>query len=172
MGARFELWERRMTRKGWPLFALVALVALSVVGCASGGGSTVADSYWRVEMGQTTQGALSTALDKVFRKHAVVVRRAQAAPGDRELRYETEWVLRDLLATEEGVGTTGARNRIIIVARQGSGAGIYRLRWQLENEVTTAAVPDWHAGPLPEEVRERYRPVFSDLELEVRTAQR
>lgn len=158
-------------KTGWSR-VLLAAVVLAVAGCASGGGPTVSDSYWRVEMGQTTDGALRAALDKVFRKHAVVVRREQAAPGDRELRFETEWVLRDLLATEEGAGATGARNRIVIVARQGAGAGLYRLRWQVENEVTTAVVPEWHAGPLPEEVREQYRPVFSDLELEIRTAER
>lgn len=162
-------WGTRMTRWGG---AVVTVVALAVAGCASGSGSAFSDSYWRVEMGQTTDGALRAALDKVFRKHAVVVRREQAQPGDRELRFETEWVLRDVLATEEGAGATGARNRIVIVARQGVGAGVYRLRWQVENEVTTAAVPEWHAGPLPQEVREQYRPVFSDLELEIRTAER
>lgn len=158
-----------MTRWGR---SLVATVVLAVAGCASGGASTALDSYWRVEMGQTTPGALRAALDKVFRKHAVVVRREQGAAGDREIRFETEWELRDRLATEEGAGATGARNRIVIVARQGAGAGVYRVRWQVENQLTTAAVPEWHAAPMPEELRERYQPVFSDLQLEIRTAER
>lgn len=157
-----------------PLSRLVAVLALA--GCASGGGTTLSDSYWRVDMGRTTRAALHAALDKVFTKHAVVVRREQSVPGDRQLRFETEWVRRQVLATEEGAGVTGARNRIVLVASQlemqWNGASVYRLRWQVENEVATATVPEWHAAPFPDEVEDTYRPVFSDLELEIRTAAR
>lgn len=147
-----------------------------VIGCASSGGTSLSDSYWRVDMGRTTQAALHGALDKVFSKHAVVVRREQSVPGDRQLRFETEWVSRQVLATEQGAGVTDARNRIVLVANQldmqWSGASVYRLRWQVENEVVSGGNSDWHPAVLPNEVRDTYRPVFTDLETEIRIASR
>lgn len=101
------------------------------------------------------------------------LRRAQSDPGDRELRYESVWASRQVMATEEGAGVTGARNRIVLLATplevQFSGERLYRVRWEVENEVTSAQNPDWHVGPMATEVRSRFRPVFSDLELELRT---
>lgn len=74
------------------------------------------------------------------------LRRTQAGPGDRELRYESVWISRQITATEEGVVTTGARNRIVLTAAAMeagmggdvfSGEGVYRVRRQVENEVTS-----------------------------------
>ncbi len=112
-------------------------------------------------------------MDKVFRKHSIEMRREQAEMGDREIRFESVWKARQVMATEEGAGVTGARSRIVIngslLDLQSGGDGIYRVWWQVENEVTSVANADWHRGPLPDQVREQYRPVLSDLELEVRT---
>lgn len=129
---------------------------------------SVSESYWRTDIGRVTRSTLNSAVDKVFRKHSIELRREQSEVGDREIRFETVWTSRQVMATEEGTGVTGARTRIVINGSQVDG-GLYRVWWQVENEVTSAANADWHPGPLPNEVREQYRPVLSDLELEVRT---
>jgi len=133
----------------------------------------VSDARWREEMGRSTQPTLHAAVDKVFRKHAVELRRTQSIAGDRELRYESVWVSREVMVTEEDAGVTGARNRIIVTATpleaQFDGDRVYRVRWQVENEVRSTENPDWHVGPMAMEVRSRFRPVYSDLELELRT---
>lgn len=175
---------RSVDRKMGPIrlekaMTFVSLMAWGVAGaCATTGTSTVSDSQWREELGRVTQSALETSLEKIFRKHGVVVRRTQAEVGDRDLRFETEWVARTVLAVEEAIGVTGARNRIVITASRigdGESAGsavLYRTRWHVENQATAVANPEWHAAPIPDEVAENYRSVFSDLEMEIRTSNR
>ncbi len=162
-------------RIGLLRFGMLAL-ALALADCASSGGAAVTDSYWRTEIGRVSPSMLQGAIDKVFRKHAIVLRRSQFQSGAREIWFETEWTSRQIMATEEGVGVTAARNRLVLrgyrLEAQWDGDSVYRLVWQLENEVTSAASPDWHPAPLPDEVRDRYRPVLSDLELELRSGLR
>ena len=66
-----------------------------------------------------------------------------------------------------------ARNRILLKGRRlestMGGAGVYRITWEVENEVTSVDVEGWHPDALPGQVVEEFRPVYSDLMLEVRT---
>lgn len=153
-----------------PAVAGVLLMPL-VAGCASGGVSSRAANMWREDMGRVTRVTLETGLDKIVQKHALQIARTQ--DSSREIYYETIWMGRDVLADEEVRGVTNARNRILLKGRRlestMAGAGVYRITWELENEVTTAGVDGWHPDVVPDQVVEDFRPIYSDLMLEVRT---
>lgn len=150
-------------------------MVVALLGCATGSSSLLSDARWREDLGRSTRSTLATALEKVFRKHAVELRRSPSV-GERELRYETVWVDRQVTAAEEGSGVTRARNRIVLVGTpmdaQFSGGRVYRVRWQVENEITSVKDSNWHMGPMVAEVKTRLQPVFSDLEMELRTGLR
>lgn len=146
---------------------LVAL-SVSVGACASAGGyQSMAQTHWREDMGRMNQSTMASGLDKVFRKYALQL--AREVPTGRELYYESRWIPRELLATEEAGGTTAARNRVVIRGHLVGGTGVYRFTWDLENEVTTAINDSWHPERVPPEVIEQFRPMYSDLTLETRT---
>ena len=152
----------RVLVTGLPALLLLCAVA---VACASGGVSSQAEQYWREDMGRITRGTLEQGLEKIVLKHALQMNRTEA--GGRELYYETQWRTRDVLPSEEAVGVTNARNRIVLTGRQSM--QVYRVIWELQNEVTGGSADGWHPSVLPPEVIELFRPIYSDLMLEVRT---
>lgn len=149
--------------------AVATVGGLFASGCASGGVQAYADTLWREDMGRITRGTLEDGLDKMIRKYALALDRSEEAA--RDLYYETAWDTRDILAAEELQGVTHARNRIVIHGRRLE-AGVFRFNWEVQNQVTTAEIPEWHANAIPPEVVEEYRPIYSDLMLEVRTGVR
>ena len=149
--------------------AVATVSGLFAGGCASGGVQGYAETLWREDMGRITQGTLEDGFDKMVRKYALQVDRQEEAA--RDLYYETAWTTRDIYALEEAQGVTNARNRIVIRGRRLE-AGVFRFSWELQNQVTTVETPEWHANVIPSEVVEEYRPIYSDLMLEVRTGVR
>ncbi len=165
-GGGMKRWTaRRMLGAGG------VLLSLSAAGCASGGVSSRSADLWREDMGRVTRATLEAGLDKIVRKHALQIARTQGS--SREFYYETVWTRREVLADEEVRGVTHARNRIVLrgyrLESTMAGAGVYRITWELQNEVTTAGVEGWHPDVVPDQVIEDFRPVYSDLMLEVRT---
>lgn len=162
-------------RTGWKSRRGLALgvMALCVLaaGCATGGVSSQSASLWREDMGRVTRVTLETGLDKIVRKYALQIARTQ--DSSREIYYETIWTQREVFADEDARGVTHARNRILLKGRRlestMAGAGVYRITWELENEVTSTGADGWHPDVVPDEVIEDYRDIYSDLMLEVRT---
>jgi len=168
---------RKLSRKDnyRSLPALVAVAgALVVAGaCATGGGGTSQRTSWREDMGRLTQSTLRAGVEKIFRKHAVRIGRTESTA--RDLYYESVWQPREVMATEEVNGVTNARNRIVLRGRRvqsDMGGSVFRVTWELQNEVTSLTASDWHPGIVPDQVMEQYRPVYSDLVLETRTGVR
>ena len=154
------------------VFATFAAVACGIGwGCATGGVASQSQEIWREDMGRVTRVTLETGLDRIVRKHALQIARTQ--DSSRELYYETVWMNREVLADEQAKGVTNARNRILLRGRRlestMGGAGVYRITWELENEVTAVGVEGWHPDIVPGQVVEEFRPIYSDLMLEVRT---
>ena len=150
-----------------------AAALLLCAGCASGGVQSMSETHWREDMGRMNYQTLVDGLDKVFQKHAVQVVRDEMS--GREFYYETRWITRPVLALQDAAGSTNARNRIVIRGHRlegGMTGSIYRVTWDVENEVTTTANPSWHPAVIPTEVVEQFRPIYSDLFLEVRTGLR
>lgn len=167
---RVRAGSGRRSATGVP--AAVAVLACGTLwGCATGGVASQAREIWREDMGRVTRVTLETGLDKIVRKHALQIARTQ--DSSREIYYETLWINREVLAEEEARGVTNARNRIVLKGRRlestMAGAGVYRITWELENEVTEVGVEGWHPDAVPGQVVEEFRPVYSDLMLEVRT---
>ena len=138
-------------------------------GCASGGVEAYESTQMRKDMGRITQGTLEDGLEKMIRKYAL-----QLVFDDvrgRDLYYETAWEIRPVLAEEEVVGVTNARNRIVIRGRRLENR-IFRFSWFVDNEVTTVTTPEWHAARIPEEVVKDYERIYSDLSMEVRAGVR
>ena len=130
-------------------------------------------THWREDMGRMNHQTLVEGLEKVFQKYAVQVSRDEMSA--REFYYETRWVTRPVLALQDAAGATNARNRIVIRGHRlegGMTGSTYRVTWDVENEVTTPANPSWHPAVIPTEVVEQFRPIYSDLYLEVRTGLR
>ena len=153
----------RVLVTGLPALLLLCVVAL---GCASGGGvASRSQQHWREDIGRVTRGTLERGLEKIVLKHALQMNRTEA--GGREIYYETQWMTREVLASEQARGVTNARNRIVLTGRQSM--QVYRVTWELQNEVTSVSADGWHPDVLPPEVIERFRPIYSDLMLEVRT---
>lgn len=152
-----------------------ALVVAWSFGCASGGGfQAVSETHWREDMGRINLSTLETGMNRIFVKHGVQEARRQTA--GREIYYETRWITRPVFSGEEALGASNARNRIVIRAHrlEGTMAGgsIYRVTWDVENEITTTTNPAWHPSRIPEDVVEQFRPVYSDLSMEIRTGLR
>lgn len=159
---------------GRPLAAGVALVVLllGISGCASGGGGAMSDSVWREDLGRQNPETIEDALTKIMQKHSLQL--DQRFDVGREIRWELTWIPREVVADEEVRGINNARNRIVIRGVQ-SGIGEldnYRMTWELENEVTTLTDSNWRPDTVPASVRDEFRRVYSDLELEVRTGLR
>ena len=154
--------------------AVVTVVGGFGAGCASGGVSGYTEALWREDMGRITQPTMEDGLDKMVRKYALQLTRSEVRGSD--LYYEFAWQPRDPFAEEETTGITKARNRIVVRGRvleaSFDGSGVYRFTWEVENEVTSADTPEWHANLMPAEVVEKYRPIYSDLTLEVRSGVR
>ncbi len=155
--------------KGFPGEAFLATLIL-LAGCASGGVQRMSETRWVQEIGRVTVATLGEGWDKVVRKHALQMSRSST--GGREIYLETTWRSREPVASEESRGVTHARNRIVIRGQGGSDSmsgRVFRMTWELQNEVTMPLVEGWHPDIIPPEVVESYRPVYSDLMLEVRT---
>ena len=159
---------------GWPSAGrLAALAVLAAAGCASGGGgSSALEDLWREDLGRMTKATLDAGLGKITQKYTLRVDRNEQRP--REFYYELAWMPRDVVAEEELLGVTNARNRIVLRGQLleggfGAGSESYRVTWELYNEITSATQTAWHPGKIPEVVVEEFRPIFSDLSMEVRT---
>jgi hypothetical protein len=153
--------------------SLAALAVLAATGCASGsGGAAMHDAVWREDLGRMTRATIDQGLAKMVQKYTLRINRREDRP--REFYYELEWISRPALAMEQARGITMARNRIVLRGRlleSGfvSGTESYRVTWEVENEVTSAAGGSWRPDVIPPEVVEELRPMFSDLSMETRT---
>lgn len=75
---------------------------------------------------------------------------------------------------EMAQGVIEARNQVILDARflereMDMSEGVYRATFEVRNEIRTETAPDWHPGPMPQAVRDRFRRVYNDMRLEVAT---
>ncbi len=166
---------------GWLLPGCGALaigLVMAVTACASSGVSPGSEGVWREDMGRMSRETMVAGLDRIVRKHALKVDREQER--NREFVYELAWISRDVTAEEEVFGVTDARNRIVIRGRTSGGVAggtdadvmsreVYRVSWELQNEVVSVTNPEWHSGRIPELVVERFRPIFADLGMEIRS---
>ena len=159
---------------GRPLTARAAamVVLFAVSGCVTAGGGPVSENFWREDLGRLNQATIEQALAKVIQKHGL--RLEQRYDQGSQVRWELGWISREVVAEEQLRGITNARNRILVKGVQSGAANIdnYRMTWELANEVTSMANSNWHPDIVPESVIEQFRPVFTDLRLEVRTGVR
>ena len=157
---------------GRPRVARVALavVLLGIAGCATAG--PVSRNYWREDLGLLNQATIENALARVIQKHSLQMDQRYDQGG--EIRWELGWISREVVADEEVRGVTNARNRIVIrgVESSAGNADNYRMTWELGNEVTTETNGNWHPDIVPATVIAEFRPVYTDLMLEVRTGVR
>ncbi len=167
----------RVRRRPAIVRSLAALAVVAAAGCAAGGGGAVAsrDVTWSEDLGRMNKATLDQGVAKIVQKHDLRIDRDVVRP--REVVYETAWTSRVVHAEEEARGVTNARNRIVLRGRlleQGFGAGgeNYRVTWELQNEVTTAAATGWYPDVIPAGVLEHYRPIFRELSMETRTGVR
>lgn len=127
--------------------------------------------HWREDMGRLNQATLEAGLDKIIRKHALRINRQEQS--SQEIYYESNWVEREVVAEEQLRGVTNARNRFVLrgntLEHEWDVVIVYRVTWELQNEVTTATGRGWFPAALPESVRNDFRPVYDDLFMEVRT---
>lgn len=164
---------------GWSVRGYVQLavgLVIATTACASGGASPGSGGLWREDLGRMSKETMFAGIDRIVSKHALKVDREEER--NREFVYELAWISRDVTAEEEVFGVTDARNRIVIHGRTSggvdSGTGselmsgrMYRVTWELQNEVVSVTNPEWHSGRIPEAVVERFRPVFADLRMEI-----
>lgn len=148
----------------------LAILLLGVAGCATAG--PVSQNFWREDLGRLNQATIEAALDKIIQKHSL--RFEQRYDGGGEVRWELGWISREVVADEEVRGVTNARNRIVVRGVESSAANVdnYRMTWELANEVTTETNANWHPDIVPAAVIAEFRPVYTDLMLEVRTGVR
>ena len=148
----------------------LAVVLLGIAGCATTG--PVAQNYWRESLGLLNQATIEDALAKVIQKHSLRLQDRNDLGG--EVRWELGWISRDVVAEEQVRGVTNARNRIVIRGVESSAGNEdnYRMTWELANEVTTETNGNWHPDIVPAAVIAEFRPVYTDLMLEVRTGVR
>ena len=154
--------------------ALAAMLMATTVGCASAGGAGTSNVY-RENLGRILAQPLEDARLLIWGKHAIPVEREERNP--QNIRVESVWMPRTPEPAEVAAGVIAARNRVILDARflereMDFSDGVYRVTFEVRNEVRTEAIPDWHPGSFPEAVRERFRRVYNDMRLEVQTGVR
>ncbi len=177
-GARFARLHGRprpaagRSRVAAPALVFCLLMLAAISGCATAGAGAVARNYWREDLGSLNQPTLEEALAKVVQKHSLQLMQRNTTGG--EIRWELNWIPREVVAEEELRGVTNARNRIVIrgVESRIGNVDNYRMTWELANEVTSQSNPNWHPDVVPASVVAEFRPVFTDLQLEVRTGVR
>ena len=147
----------------------LAVMLLGVAGCVTAGAGPVSQNFWREDLGRLNVATIDEALQKVIQKHSLRLQDRQAIGG--EVRWELQWIPREVVAEEELRGITNARNRIVIRGVESGAANVdnYRMTWELANEVTSETDPSWHPDIVPASVIEEYRQIYADLTLEVRT---
>lgn len=159
--------------QGKPVFPLVLAIALTLapMGCASsggGGGDGIRESLYREDIGRVLFQPLDVARLKIWGKHSIPLYREEHQ--GRELYWESDWIQRPPTSSESA---NSGRNRVIMRGYQTGqnldGSGVYRMTFEVENQIRTDSVPDWHPAPFPEEVRETFRRVYNDLMMEVRS---
>ena len=176
-GAR-EIASRRGQPRpaaGRPRVAGIALAVMLlgfIAGCVSAGAGPVSRNFWREDLGRLNTATIEVALDKIIQKHALRLEQRYNEGG--EVRYELSWIPREVVAEEQLRGVVNARNRILIRGVEIGAANVdnYRMTWELANEVTTQTDSNWHPDIVPASVIEKFRPIYSDLRLEVRTGVR
>lgn len=181
LGTAREASVGRQLAGGWPCLGYSQLavgLAMVATACASGGASPSSEGVWREDMGRVSKETLVAGIDRIVRRHALTIDREEER--NREVLYELAWMSRAVTAEEEVFGVADARNRIVIHGRTSGGAGggtaadvmstqIYRVTWELQNEVASVTSPEWHSGRIPDSVVERFRPVLADLAMEIRS---
>lgn len=151
---------------------LCLILALLTQACAGMAGvREVSQTYWREDMGRINPPTLQAGLQKIIQKYALRIdRREQTA---QEIYFETNWIERPVMAEEQLRGVASARNRVVLRGRaleeELGGGNVFRVIWELQNEVTTQIGRGWHPGVLPAAVKEDFLPVYNDLFMEVRT---
>ncbi len=152
--------------------ALTAGLLLTGLGaCASGGGSE-GNNLYRENLGRVLAGPLEAAREQIWGKHAIPVERRTESP--QNIRVESRWMVRSPEPAEAAQGVIEARNQVILDARflereMDMSEGVYRATFEVRNQVRTETARDWHPGPMPAAVRDRFRRVFNDMRLEVAT---
>ena len=158
-------------RRVIPLALTIALT-LAPMACASGGGGGGgSELLYREDIGRVLYQPLEIARQKIWTKHSIPLLREENA--GRNLMWESHWIERTPLASELALG---ARNRVTMrgyqVGENLDGTGNYRMTWEVQNQIRTAATPEWHPVPFPDEVRDIFRRVYNDLMMEVRAGVR
>ncbi len=152
----------------------VVLLTVLMAGCVGTMGvSEVTRNYWREDLGRLTPATLESGVQLIVQKHSFRLNRREQSV--QELYYESNWVEREVVAEEEVRGVSNARNRFVLRGRalepEFGGGAVYRITWELQNEVTSRdrVGRGWHPAPLPGSVKEDFRQVYADLFMEVRT---
>ncbi|NNM06654.1 MAG: hypothetical protein HKO65_16285 [Gemmatimonadetes bacterium] len=150
------------------LLAVCLVLSVAVAGCASGGSG--GRTTLRRDIGNVMIPPLTTAREKVFGKYQIPMYREEGT--SRSIMWETDWLPRQPAPEETAAGVTGGRNRITIrgtyVEERMDGTPVLRVRLEVENQIRTALNPEWHPGPMPEAVEDRFEEIYDDLMLEVR----
>ncbi len=158
----------RRTRPPAFLFAVGLALSAVVAGCATGG--TGGEYSFRRDIGKVMVGPLTTARDKVFGQHSLAMYRE--TDTSTSFMWEAQWMPRQPAPEESAVGATGARNRVIMrgtyVEERLDGTPVFRVRFEVENQIRTEIDPEWHPGPVPPQVEELFQEVYDDLMTEVR----
>jgi hypothetical protein len=150
------------------LLALAVLSLVAVAGCASGGSS--GSTTLRRDIGNVMVPPLETAREKVFGKYLIPMYREESTT--RSIMWETQWMPREAAPEELAAGVRAGRNRIIFrgtyVEERLDGTPVLRVRFEVENQIQTELDPEWHPGPIPESVEDRFQEIYDDLMAEVR----
>jgi hypothetical protein len=143
-------------------------LSIALAGCASGGSG--GSSTLRRDIGNVMLRPLTTARTKIFGKYTIPMYREEDTA--RSIMWETQWLPRQPAPEESGAGVTEAQNRIIMrgtyVDERLDGTVVLRVRFEVENQIRTGLNPDWHPGPIPESVEDRFDEIYDDLMMEVR----
>jgi len=150
------------------LLVVGLLLTAAMTGCATGGAG--GGSVLRRDIGNVMLAPLTAAREKIFGKHTIPMYREEDTA--RSIMWETQWLPRQPAPEEMEMGVTGGRNRIIMrgtyVDERLDGTVVLRVRFEVENMIQTQTNPEWHPGPMPESVEDRFEEIYDDLMLEVR----
>lgn len=149
---------------------VAAVLALSLIGCASRGGvygAFAGDGKYRERAGYVTEFDLADRLPKVLLRHGYFIDSAEARHND--IVMTTQWRHRYPFTDEVAVGATGARTRMHFRALWTG--HMYSLTIEVENMIETRDGM-WVPGSSSMAFTEYARELTSSVRLEIASGTR
>lgn len=151
----------------------LALLSISAIGCATGGGGNAGgSSFVRMDVGVAQAQDLIEQTNDLLRRESFQILRTDPIPAPL---FETEWRNQNPTEDEQALGVTEIQCRILVRGRERPPNGsmrIWQVTYTMETLVRTLTSPDWSEMPVTPQRRILAREIGQELRTLLEVARR